>query len=319
MKSGKQELYGKLRSLPKLKGNLMKKVLLCEPNISEGRDQALVAQVLAPIQEAKGIRILDISSDADHNRSVFTYLGDPEEILEVTQKMAAKAIELINMEGHQGSHPRMGAVDVVPFIPVRGMENVEAIEIARRFGKFLGDLGVPLYYYEDAATQPERSSLPVIRKGQYEGLKEKLKDPAWQPDEGPLLFNPKSGATVTGVRFPLVAFNVNLRTDDLKIADNIARAVRHINGGFRYVRAIGLALEDQGMVQVSMNLINYTKTPVPRVLETIRSEAARYGIQIAGTEFVGPVPIGVFDEIMKSYLQAHDFDLNQIIELALLD
>lgn len=297
----------------------MKKVLLCEPNISEGRDQALVAQVLAPIQEAKGIRILDISSDADHNRSVFTYLGDPEEILEVTQKMAAKAIELINMEGHQGSHPRMGAVDVVPFIPVRGMENVEAIEIARRFGKFLGDLGVPLYYYEDAATQPERSSLPVIRKGQYEGLKEKLKDPAWQPDEGPLLFNPKSGATVTGVRFPLVAFNVNLRTDDLKIADNIARAVRHINGGFRYVRAIGLALEDQGMVQVSMNLINYTKTPVPRVLETIRSEAARYGIQIAGTEFVGPVPIGVFDEIMKSYLQAHDFDLNQIIELALLD
>ena len=297
----------------------MKKVLLCEPNISEGRDQTLVAQVLAPIQEAKGIRILDISSDADHNRSVFTYLGDPEEILDVTQKMAAKAIELINMQEHQGSHPRMGAVDVVPFIPVRGMENSEAIEIARRFGKFMGDLGVPTYYYEDAATQPERSSLPKICKGQYEGLKEKFKDPAWQPDEGPFQFNPKSGAAVTGVRFPLVAFNVNLHTDDLKIADKIARAVRHINGGFRYVRAIGLALEDQGLVQVSMNLINYTKTPVPRVLETIRSEAARYGVQIAGTEFVGPVPIGVFDEILKNYLQAHDFDLNQIIELALLD
>ena len=297
----------------------MKKVLLCEPNISEGRDQTLVAQVLAPIQEAKGIRILDISSDADHNRSVFTYLGDPEEILDVTQKMAAKAIELINMQEHQGSHPRMGAVDVVPFIPVRGMENSEAIEIARRFGKFMGDLGVPTYYYEEAATQPERLSLPLIRKGQYEGLKEKFKDPAWQPDEGPFQFNPKSGATVTGVRFPLVAFNVNLHTDDLTIADKIARAVRHINGGFRYVRAIGLALEDQGMVQVSMNLINYTKTPVPRVLETIRSEAARYGVQIAGTEFVGPVPIGVFDEILKNYLQAHDFDLNQIIELALLD
>ena len=297
----------------------MKKVLLCEPNISEGRDQTLVAQVLAPIQEAKGIRILDISSDADHNRSVFTYLGDPEEILDVTQKMAAKAIELINMQEHQGSHPRMGAVDVVPFIPVRGMENSEAIEIARRFGKFMGDLGVPTYYYEEAATQPERLSLPLIRKGQYEGLKVKFQDPTWQPDEGPFQFNPKSGAAVTGVRFPLVAFNVNLHTDDLKIADKIARAVRHINGGFRYVRAIGLALEDQGMVQVSMNLINYTKTPVPRVLETIRSEATRYGIQIAGTEFVGPVPIGVFDEILKNYLQAHDFDLNQIIELALLD
>jgi len=297
----------------------MKKVLLCEPNISEGRDQTLVAQVLAPIQEAKGIRILDISSDADHNRSVFTYLGDPEEILDVTQKMAAKAIELINMQEHQGSHPRMGAVDVVPFIPVRGMENSEAIEIARRFGKFMGDLGVPTYYYEEAATQPERLSLPLIRKGQYEGLKEKFQDPTWQPDEGPFQFNPKSGAAVTGVRFPLVAFNVNLHTDDLKIADKIARAVRHINGGFRYVRAIGLALEDQGLVQVSMNLINYTKTPVPRVLETIRSEAARYGVQIAGTEFVGPVPIGVFDEILKNYLQAHDFDLNQIIELALID
>ncbi len=297
----------------------MKKVLLCEPNISEGRDQTLIDQVFAPIQDTKGIRILDISSDSDHNRSVFTYLGEPEEILEATQNMAAKAIELIDMQQHQGSHPRMGAVDVVPFIPVRGMENVEAIEIARRFGKFLGDLGVPVYYYEDAAIQPGRSSLPAIRKGQYEGLEEKLKDPAWQPDEGPFTFNPKSGATATGVRFPLIAFNVNLRTDDLKIADNIARAVRHINGGFRYVRAIGLALESQGMVQVSMNLTNYIKTPIPRVLETIRSEATRYGVQIAGTEFIGPVPIGVFDEILKNYLQAHDFDLNQIIELALLD
>jgi glutamate formiminotransferase len=296
----------------------MKKILLCEPNISEGRDQNLLEQVLAPIQETKGIRILDISSDTDHNRSVFTYLGDPEEVLIATQEMAAKAIELIDMRQHQGSHPRMGAIDVVPFIPVRGLENSEAIEIARRFGIFLGGLGVPVYYYEDAATQPERSSLPTIRKGQYEGLKEKLKDPAWQPDEGPLEFNPKSGATVTGVRFPLVAFNVNLATDDLKIADQIARAVRYSNGGFRYVRAIGLALEGQGMVQVSMNLINYSKTPVPRVLETIRSEASRHGVQIAGTELIGPVPIGFFDEILKHYLQAHDFDLNQIIELALI-
>jgi len=297
---------------------VVKKVLLCEPNISEGRDLELIEQVVDQVRRVGQVRVLDYSSDVDHNRSVLTYLGEPAPVLEATKGMAEKALELIDMAKHQGSHPRMGAVDVVPFIPVRGMETEEAILIARQFGKFVGGLGVPVYYYEDAATRPERRRLPKIRKGQYEALEEKLKDPAWAPDEGPATFNPKSGAMVTGVRFPLVAFNVNLRTTDLSVADRIARAVRHIGGGYRYVRAIGLALEEQGMVQVSMNLVNYTRTPIPRVLETIRSEAARYGVNVAGTELVGPVPLGALEEVVKHYLQVHDFSMDQIIETALL-
>jgi len=297
----------------------MKQVLLCEPNISEGRDQTLVDKVFDQIQQVQGIRVLDRSTDSDHNRSVFTYIGTPESVLKASQAMAARAVELIDMSSHQGSHPRMGAVDVVPFVPVRGIDTAGAVEISRQFGRFLGGLGVPVYYYEEAATRPSRVKLPKIRKGQYEALEAKLKDPEWTPDEGPAVFNPKAGATVTGVRFPLVAFNVNLNTTDVAIADRIARAVRHINGGFRYVRAIGLALEEEEMVQVSMNLVNYAKTPIPRVLETIRSEAARNGVTVAGTELVGPVPLDALQDVLKHYLQAHSFSMEQIIEAALLD
>jgi len=297
----------------------MKKVLLCEPNISEGVDLTLVNEVLDQVRQFEEIKILDVSSDADHNRSVFTYLGEPQVVLAATKAMARKAFERIDMRTQHGSHPRMGALDVAPFIPVRGMSVAEAVEIAREFGRFVGGLGVAVYYYEQAALRPERKKLPDIRKGQYEALEAKLKDPAWAPDEGPVEFNPKAGGMVTGVRFPLVAFNVNLRTTDVTIAERIAKAVRQINGGFRYVRAMGLALEDKGMVQVSMNLVNYAKTPIPRVMETVRSEARRYGVQIAGSELVGPVPMEALDEIVKYYLQAHEFKMEQIIENALLD
>ncbi len=296
-----------------------KKILLCEANISEGRDMQVVEAVFEQIIRFDGIKVLDRSSDPDHNRSVFTFLGEPEIVLEAAMAMTAKALELIDMTTHQGSHPRMGAVDVVPFIPVRAIAKEEAVDIARRFGSYVGGLGVPVYYYEDAATRPERSTLPKIRKGQYEALEEKLKNPEWMPDEGPAVFNPKAGALVTGVRFPLVAFNVNLRTTDVSIADRIARSVRHINGGFRYVRAIGLKLEKEEMVQVSMNLVNYSKTPIHRVLETIRSEATRYGVSVVSTELVGPVPLDALEEILKFYLQVDGFSMNQIIETALLD
>jgi glutamate formiminotransferase len=297
----------------------MKKVLLCEPNISEGLDLALVDEVLAQVRQFPEIKILDVSSDADHNRSVFTYMGEPQVVLQATKALAQTALERIDMRQHHGSHPRMGAVDVAPFIPVRGMEIAEAVEISREFGRFIGSLGVPVYYYEAAALRPEREKLPDIRKGQYEALEAKLKDPAWAPDEGPAIFNAKAGGLVTGVRFPLVAFNVNLHTTDVTIAERIAKAVRHINGGFRYVRAMGLALEDKGQVQVSMNLVNYSKTPLPRVLEAVRAEARRYGVLIAGTELVGPVPMEALEEVLKYYLQAHEFKMDQIIENALLD
>jgi len=294
-------------------------IIMCAPNISEGKNRDVVEQIVEEIRRVAGVKLLDYSSDETHNRSVLTYLGEPGPVLEATKAMARKALALIDMAQHHGAHPRIGAVDVVPFIPIRGIETAQAVEVAREFGRAIGALGVPVYYYEDAATSPERQSLVNIRKGEYEGLAEKLRDPNWRPDEGPAVFNAKSGATITGVRFPLIAFNVNLRTTDVAIAQAIARAVRHISGGYRYVRAIGLALEEQGLVQVSMNLTNYTRTPVHRVLETIRSEAARYGVSIAGTELVGPVPLGALEEVVKFYLQVHDFSLDQVIETALIE
>jgi len=295
------------------------KILMCIPNISEGTNLDIVEQVVAEIRRIEGVKILNYSSDTDHNRSVLTYLGEPERVLEASKAMALKTLDLIDMTQQHGSHPRMGAIDVVPFVPVRGVETDEAVEISRQFGRFLGEQGVPVYYYEDSATRPERVNLATVRKGQYEGLPEKLKDPDWTPDEGPATFNPKSGATAVSARFPLIAFNVNLRTTDVNVAQRIAKAVRHINGGYRYVKAIGLTLEEQGLVQVSMNLTNYTKTPIPRVVETIRMEAARHGVAIAGTEIIGTIPLGAVDEIIKHYVQAHDFDLSQIIETSLLE
>ncbi|MEW6622657.1 MAG: glutamate formimidoyltransferase [Bacillota bacterium] len=294
------------------------KVLMCVPNVSEGRTLSIVEEIAGTVRSTRGVKLIDLSSDKDHNRSVFTYLGEAEAVLEATKKLADKTYELIDMTLHKGDHPRMGALDVVPFIPVRGIDSAGAVAIAREFGQYVGAKGIPVYYYEDAATCPERLSLVSIRKGQYEGLADKLKDPKWQPDEGPAVFVPKSGAVVTGARFPLVAFNVNLRTDDLTVADRIARGVRHINGGYRFVRAIGLSLVDKGMVQVSMNLTNYAKTPIPRVMETIRSEAARYGVAVAGSELIGPVPLPALEEVVKHYLQVHDFSIEQIIETNLI-
>lgn len=295
------------------------RIVTCVPNISEGRDRNRIDPVVARVRGVNGVTITDLSSDANHNRTVISYLGAPEAVLEATKAMADKALELIDMAVHKGSHPRQGAIDVVPFIPLRGVASDEAVALAKNFGAWLGAKGVPVYYYEDAATRPERQLLTAIRKGEYEALAAKLEDPAWTPDEGPAVFNAKSGATVTGARFPLIAMNVNLRTTDLDIAQKIAHGVRFINGGYRFVRAIGLALEAEKMVQVSMNLTNYAKTPIPRVLETVRSEARRYGVNVAGVELVGPVPLGALEEPLRHYLQLHTFDMNQIIENNLLD
>ena len=289
------------------------KVLMAEVNISEGTDMNLVEQVKAALLAGEPVDVMDINSNTDHNRTVFTYKGNPEAVLAGTKRLAAKAIELIDMTKHSGSHPRMGAVDVVPFIPVREVSIDEALVIARAFGRFLGDeLGVPVYYYEDAATCEERKSLPKIRKGEYEGLCERMKDPAWIPDEGPKEFNPKSGATVTGVRFPLVAFNVNLKTSDIALAKKIVKAVRGAAGGYQHVRAIALPLEERGIVQVSMNLTNYEKTPIHRVFETIKSEASQYGVLVEDCELVGPVPVYALEDVLKFYLRAHTFSMEQL-------
>jgi glutamate formiminotransferase len=295
------------------------KVLMCVPNISEGKNESLIDTIAGAVRSVEGIKLLEVSSDRDHHRSVFSYLGEPEKVLEATKRLADLAVDGIDMTGHRGDHPRMGALDVAPFIPVRNMTTAEAVGIARNFGSFLGSKGIPVYYYEDAATSAERKNLADVRKGQYEALAEKLKDPAWAPDAGPAVFNAEAGATAVGVRFPLVAFNVNLNTADISIADRIARGVRHLSGGYRFVRAIGVTLSEKGMVQVSMNLTNYTKTPIHRVMETIRFEASRYGVSIASAELVGPVPLDALEEVVRFYLQIDNFSVDQIIESNLLE
>lgn len=296
----------------------MKKILMAEPNISEGRRLDVVEAVVEAVRSVPGVTVVDYSSDADHNRSVISFIGAPEDVLAGAKALADKAYELIDMSVHHGEHPRQGAIDVCAFIPIRGVTSAEAVDVSREFGRFVGEKGIPVYFYEDAAVRPERKSLPALRKGEYEALAEKLQHPGWAPDEGPASFNPKSGALVTGSRFPLIAFNANLRTTDLEIAKQIARAVRYATGGYHSVRAMGFALEEKGMVQVSMNLINYTKTPIHRVLETIRSEAASHGVAVAETEIIGPLPLDAVQDIMRFYLQCHHFEIDQILETALL-
>ncbi|PID76132.1 MAG: glutamate formimidoyltransferase [Deltaproteobacteria bacterium] len=295
------------------------KALMCVPNISEGRDLELVEQVVDKVRKTPGVRLLDYSSDGDHNRSVISYIGAPEAVVSATKDLVSCAVELIDMSKHTGSHPRQGAVDVVPFIPVRDIETEESIEIARTFGKWVGETHqVPVYFYEDAAIRTDRVSLPKVRKGQYEALEEKLKDEFYTPDAGPCKFVPKTGSIQVSSRFPLIALNINLNSTDVEMAINIAKSVRHINGGFRYVRGMGLALEEENQVQVSMNLINYMKTPIPMVMEAVRREAARYGVNVVKSELVGPVPMGAMAQTMSYYLQAHDLSLDQVLENSLI-
>jgi glutamate formiminotransferase len=295
------------------------KLLECVPNISEGRDPDKIASIAEEVRKHKGVKLLDTSSDKDHHRSVFTFIGGPEAIKDAAFSLAMKAIDLIDMREHKGGHPRLGAVDVVPFVPVQGVEMEEAVQIAHEFGKGLGKRGIPIFFYEEAATQPERKDLPSIRKGEYEGLVEKLKDPKWKPDEGPDQFNPKSGATIVGARFPLVAYNINLKTKDLTIAEEIARKVRFKDGGFPHVRAMGVDLKEKGMVQVSMNLTNYRVTNIPKIYEFIKKEALKKGIEIEGGEIVGLIPLAALEGIVQDYLKCPQFLVRQVIEQRILE
>jgi glutamate formiminotransferase len=295
------------------------KLLECIPNISEGRDEKKIALITEEVNQGKGVKLLDVSSDKDHHRSVLTFIGEPEVVKDAALSMAVRAIELIDMREHHGAHPRLGAVDVVPFVPIQGVEMKEAVEVAHELGKELGKKGVPVFYYEEAATSPDRRDLPSIRRGEYEGLEEKLKDPKWTPDEGPKGLNPKSGATVVGARFPLVAYNVNLKTNDLNIAREIAKKVRFKDGGLPHVRAMGVDLKEKGMVQVSMNLTNYRVTDISKAFDFIREEALKKGIDIGESEIVGLIPLGVLVGIARHYLKYPTFSMRQVIEQRILE
>lgn len=297
----------------------MRKILLCELNVSEGTNLEKIRAMTDALNQIPELIILDINSNSDHNRTVYTFMGPPQNVLEGAKALTDVALNVIDMTHHKGSHPRMGAVDVVPFVPIRNVSKEEALEITHFYGQYLGSKGVPVYYYEEAATKPERQTLVNIRKGQYEGFALKMQDPEWTPDEGPLLFPPKWGATVTGVRFPLIAFNVNLRTEDIEIGKTIAKMIRFSNGGFRAVRAIALPLSERRQVQVSMNLTNYQLTSIPIVFETVKSLASSYGVEVENAELVGPVPLDALKEVITFYLRVHDFNMGQIIETKLID
>jgi len=295
------------------------RLLECVPNISEGRDREKITSLTEEVRKHRRVKLLDCSSDKDHHRSVYTFIGEPEAVREAAFSFTMKALDLIDMREHKGGHPRLGAVDVIPFVPIQGVEMGEAIQIAREFGKGLGKRGIPVFYYEEAATRPERKDLPSIRKGEYEGLAEKMKDPQWKPDEGPDRFNPKFGATVVGARFPLVAYNINLKTKDLPLAQEIARKIRFKDGGFPHVRAMGVDLKERGMVQVSMNLTDYRVTGIPKVYEFIKEEALKKGIEIEGSEIVGLIPLGALEGVGQYYLKCQPFSVRQVIEQRVLE
>ncbi len=298
---------------------MAKKLVEFVPNFSEGRDKAKVEKIVDEARKISGLKILDYSSDPDHNRSIVTIIGSPEAVTEAAINMAKVAIGLIDMREHHGAHPRFGAVDVVPFTPVMGVTMDECVEIANKVGKAYGEMGIPVYLYEDAATSEGRRNLATIRKGQYEGFFDKIKEPEWKPDYGPSEMNAVSGCSAVGARVPLIAFNVNLHTPDVEIAQAIAKKVRNIGGGLHYVKAIGLKLEDRNMTQVSMNLVNYEKTAVYRAFEMVKMEARRYGVAVAGSEVIGTVPMKSLLMAAEYYLQIENFDMDEILEKRLLD
>jgi glutamate formiminotransferase/formiminotetrahydrofolate cyclodeaminase len=291
----------------------MKPLVECVPNFSEGRRPEVVEQIAEAVRRTPGVALLDYTSDADHNRSVLTFVGSPEGVEAAAFAAIARAAKLIDMTRHSGEHPRIGAADVVPFIPIRGVEMGECVEIARRLGQRVGEeLGIPVFLYEEAATSPERTNLATLRKGEYEGLREAIvTDPNRAPDFGPARLG-SAGATVIGARAPLIAYNIYLNTDDVDAAKQIARAIRHSGGGLRFVKALGLLVE--GRAQVSMNLTDYTRTSIPHVQEMVRREAARYGYQVAYAELIGLIPGQALVDAARWYLQLDLFDDSQILE-----
>ncbi len=290
----------------------------CIPNFSEARRPEVVEAIISAIQSVPGIHILDRHSDMDHNRTVLTFVGVPAQVEEAAYQAIARAAQLINLDQHTGAHPRIGATDVVPFVPISDVTMQDCVEMARRLGKRVGEtLNIPIYLYEEAATRPERQGLENIRRGQYEALKEEMGiNPERDPDFGPRVVGP-AGATVIGARQPLIAFNVYLTTDDTSIAQKIARAVRHSSGGLRYVKGMGVLVE--GRAQVSMNLTNFRGTPIARVVEMVRREAERYGVGIHHTELVGLTPQQALIDAAQWYLQMDAFEPDQILEQRLFE
>jgi glutamate formiminotransferase len=290
------------------------------PNVSEGRRADVIERLADAIRRTPGARLLDHSSDASHNRSVFTLAGDAAALEAATLALFAVATDAIDLRQHQGEHPRLGAVDVVPFVPIDGVTMADCVALARRVGAAVADrFGVPIYLYEEASANPARKNLEDIRRGEFEGLAAKMTSPGWAPDFGPATPHASAGASVVGARMPLIAYNINLNTDRMDVARKIAAAIRHSSGGLRFVKAMGVKLEDRNLAQVSMNLTNYEKTPIFRVFEMVKREAARYGVGILESEVVGLVPSAALRQTAEYYLQLEGFTEEQVLEKKLRD
>ena len=290
----------------------------CVPNVSEGRRPEVIDALAGAVRSIEGARLLDVSSDPSHNRSVLTVVGDAGALKASILGLFDIALRSIDLRSHSGEHPRLGAVDVVPFIPIEGATMADCVALARETAAEVASrFELPVFLYEEAATRPERINLENIRRGEFEGLADKLASPEWIPDFGPSRPHPKGGATVIGARMPLIAFNVNLATDRLEVAKKIAAAVRHSSGGFRYVKAMGVSLDNRGIVQVSMNLTNYEKTPIARVFEAVSREAARYGVTVLESEIIGLVPAAALFGAAEHLLRLQRFSPNQVLETRL--
>ncbi|HOV36315.1 MAG TPA: glutamate formimidoyltransferase [Dysgonamonadaceae bacterium] len=298
----------------------MNKIIECVPNFSEGRDRQKIEAIVDSFRGKHNVKLLDYSNDEDHNRLVVTVVGEPEAVKDAVIEAVGKAVELIDMTKHQGQHPRMGAVDVVPFIPIRNVTQDEAVALSREVAQIVAELyHLPVFLYEKSASAPHRENLAAIRKGEFEGMAEKIKQDEWKPDFGPSERHPTAGVVAIGARMPLVAYNVNLGTSNLEIANSIAKKVRHIGGGLRYCKAMGVALEDRGITQVSMNLTDYTKTAIYRAHELVRIEANRYGVPIVGAEVVGLVPMEALVDTAAYYLGLENFSMNQVLETRIME
>jgi glutamate formiminotransferase len=294
------------------------RLIECIPNVSEGRRPEVIAAMAEAIRAVPGVRLLDHSSDQSHNRTVFTLAGDAGGVERAVMALFERAMTDIDLRTHKGEHPRLGAVDVVPFVPIEGVTMAECVDLAKKVGAAVAErFQVPIYLYEEASGNPLRKNLEDIRRGEFEGLAAKMATQGWAPDFGPGAPHPSAGASVIGARMALIAYNINLATDRLDVAKKIAAAIRHSSGGYRYVKAAGFRLESRGIVQVSMNLTNYEKTPIFRVFETVKREAERHGVAILESEIVGLVPSAALNAAAEFYLQLEGFKPEQVLETKL--
>ncbi|MCI0606916.1 glutamate formimidoyltransferase [bacterium] len=298
----------------------LNKIIESVPNISEAKRTDVLQRILQEIQDVPDTRVLDVKPDLDHNRTVISLAGSPEGLRAQILKLYEVCLREIDLRQHYGEHPRAGAVDVTPFIPIKNVRMDECVLLAKELGREVAQrFEIPVYFYEFAASSEARKDLSNIRKGEFEGFPEKIQKAEWKPDVGPFQVHPSFGITVIGARMPLIAFNVNLGTSDIQIANKIAKAVRHSSGGLRFVKAMGVMLQDRNTAQVSMNLTDYKKTPVYRAVEMVRREAARYGVNVVGTELIGLIPAEALYETADYYLQMENFNPSQILENKLME